>query len=92
VICRVKASKKRHPVWGLECWFLKEKFKRSRVIKALLSMFNLINIINSPTRFSRDVKSQIDVIIIENVNYVVQIRNIDVGYSDHLAQIPYLNV
>ena len=55
-------------------------------------MFNLINIIDSPTRFSRDVKSQIDVIIIENLNYDIQIRNTDVGYSDHLAQILYLNV
>jgi hypothetical protein len=54
--------------------------------------FNFINIIDSPTEFSKDAKSEIEVIIIENLDYDLQIRNIDVGYSDHLAQILYLNV
>jgi hypothetical protein len=92
VICRVQASKKRLILcrnWNVDFF---KKNSKVQELKALLSMFNLINIIHSPTRFSRDVKSQIDVIIIENLNYDVHIMNIDVGYSDHLAQILYLNV
>jgi hypothetical protein len=92
VIYRVQASQKRLILcgdWNVD--FLKKNSKVQE-LKALLSMFNLINIIDSPTRFSREVKSQIDVIIIENLNCQVQIRNIDVGYSGHLAQILYFNV
>jgi hypothetical protein len=92
VICRVQASQKRLILFG--DWNVDFLQKNSKVqeLKALLSMFNLINIVDSPIRFSRDAKSQTGVIIIENLNYDIQIRNIDVGYSDHLAHILYLDV
>jgi hypothetical protein len=53
-------------------------------------MNNLTNIIKSPTRITNHSASLIDVIIVNNTNKKMFTVNIDLGYSDHLAQLLYI--
>jgi len=53
-------------------------------------MNNLINIIKSPTRITYHSVSLIDIIIVNNINKEMFTINMDLGYSDHLAQLLYI--
>jgi hypothetical protein len=50
-------------------------------------MNNPTNIVNSPNRIISHTKSLIDVIIVNNTNDEMFTEILDLGYSDHLAQI-----
>jgi hypothetical protein len=58
-------------------------------LQNLLLMNNLINIIQSPTRITYHSASLIDIIIVNNINKEMFTVNMDLGYSDHLAQLLY---
>jgi len=55
-------------------------------------MNNLINIVKSPTRITYHSVSLIDIIIVNNINKEMFTVNMDLGYSDHLAQLLYTKV
>ena len=50
-------------------------------------MNNLINVVKFPTRITRHTKSLIDVVIVDNTKDDKLIEILDMGYSDHLAQL-----
>jgi hypothetical protein len=52
-------------------------------------MYNLINRILAPTRLTKTSSSLLDVMITEGSNRDIKIANIDLGFSDHKAQILY---
>jgi len=56
-------------------------------LQNLLVTNNLTNIVNSPNRITSHTKSLIDVIIVNNTNDEMFTEILDLGYSDHLAQI-----
>ena len=55
-------------------------------LKNLLLMYNLENMVDSPTRITHSSATQIDVMI-TNSKCVIQTSNYDLGYSDHFAQV-----
>ena len=55
-------------------------------LKNLLLMYNLENMVDSPTRITHSSATQIDVMI-TNINCVKPTINYDLGYSDHFAQV-----
>ena len=55
-------------------------------LQNLLLMYNLINVIESPTRITSHSKSLIDVVIINNIKEERLVEVKDMGYSDHLAE------
>jgi hypothetical protein len=59
-------------------------------LQNLLFMNNLINVVKSPTRISNHSASLIDVLIVNNVKNQLFTVNLDMGYSDHLAQLLYI--
>jgi exonuclease III len=59
-------------------------------LQNVLLMNNLTNIIKSPTRITNHSVSLIDVIIVNNINKKMFTGNMDLGYSDHLAQLLYV--
>lgn len=70
--------------------FLQHSTKLSELQNILL-MYNLVNMVKSPTRITHDTSTLIDVMI-TNLNYEMQTTIYDLGYSDHLAQVTYLKV
>jgi exonuclease III len=65
---------------------------RLRELKNLLWMYNLDNIVASPTTITKNSVTQIDVIIINHQVFKCSASVLDLGYSDHLAQILKINV
>ena len=59
-------------------------------LQNLLAMTNLTNIVKSATRISNRSKSLIDVMIVDNTDNEKFTVNVDLGYSDHLAQLLYM--
>jgi hypothetical protein len=55
-------------------------------------MHNLINRVSTPTRLSKISSSLIDVMITDGSNHDITIFNIDMGFSDHKAQILYQRI
>jgi hypothetical protein len=53
----------------------------------LLLRYNLINTFQSPTRITKSTSTLIDVIIINNKYYMETATVIELGLSDHLAQV-----
>ena len=53
-------------------------------------MNNLINVAKSPTRISNHSRSLIDVLIVNNIKSELFTVNLDLNYSDHLAQLLYM--
>jgi hypothetical protein len=53
-------------------------------------MNNLTNIVKSPTRVTSHTESLNDVIIVNNTKDEMFTEILDVGYSDHLAQLLYI--
>jgi hypothetical protein len=58
-------------------------------LQNLLLMSNLVNIVKSPTRVTSHTETLIDVIIVNNTNDGKFTATLNVGYSDHLAQVVY---
>jgi hypothetical protein len=56
-------------------------------LQNLLLMNNLITVEKSPTRISNHSTSFIDVIIVNNIKNELFTVKLELGYSDHLAQI-----
>jgi len=55
-------------------------------LQNLLLMYNLINVIDSPTRITSHSKSLIHIVIINNSKEKSLVEVLDMGYSDHLGQ------
>jgi hypothetical protein len=55
-------------------------------------MYNLDNIVASPTRITKNSVTQIDVIVINKQVFKCSASVLDLGYSDHLDQILKINV
>jgi len=75
-------------MWGLE-----HKFSaRLHELQKLLLLYNPINTVRSPTRFTKNIISLMDVIITNKDNGAKLAMVVDLGYSEHKAQIVHLNV
>jgi hypothetical protein len=61
-------------------------------VQELLSLHNLVNTVRSPTRVTKDTLSLIAVIITNKDNIGELTTEMNLGYSDHKAQILQLNV
>jgi hypothetical protein len=59
-------------------------------LQNLLLMSNLTNIVKSPPRVTSHIETLIDVIIVNNTNDGKLTATVNVGYSDHLAQVLYI--
>jgi exonuclease III len=70
--------------WNLN--FLQENVKLIE-LKSLLQVYNLVNTVDLPMRIRKNTKSLIDVIIINNSNYTKPSEIMDLGLSDHYAQV-----
>jgi hypothetical protein len=70
--------------WNIN--FLQENVKLNE-LKNLLNDYNLVNAVDHPTRITNNTKSMIDVIIINNSNYTKPSIVMNLGFSDHYAQI-----
>jgi hypothetical protein len=55
-------------------------------------MYNLVNIVTSPTRITEHSVTQIDVIVTNKQVVNCSTSVLDLGYSDHLAPILKINV
>jgi hypothetical protein len=61
-------------------------------LKSLLQVHDLVNTVDLPTRITKNTKSLIDVIIIKNSNYTKPAEIMDLGLSDHYAQVLTIGV
>jgi len=59
-------------------------------LQNLLLTNNLINVVKSPIRISNHSASLIDVLIVNNIKNELFTVNLDLGYSDHLAQLLHI--
>ena len=66
--------------------------KRLQELKNLLESYNMMNTVRSPTRITPLTESLIDVIITYKDIPVISTVVIDLGLSDHLAQIVNINI
>ena len=74
--------------WNLN--FMLDNIKIQEV-KNLLESHNLTNMVRSPTRITPTSESLIDVVIINTQNPELGISVVDMGFSDHLAQVIKIN-
>lgn len=58
----------------------------------MLQLYNLANIVTSPTRITKNSSTQIDVIVTNRQVFECSSSVLDLGYSDHLAQTLKINV
>jgi exonuclease III len=70
--------------WNLN--FMLEN-KRTQEVKNLLESYNLTNIVRLPTRTTHTSKYFIDVVIINKQYSKSEISVVEMGFSDHLAQV-----
>jgi hypothetical protein len=61
-------------------------------LKNLTMMYKLINTVTSPSRITNNTIPLIDIIITNKQNYEISATVLDLGYSDHQAQILHINV
>ena len=61
--------------------------KRTQEVKNLLESYNLTNTVRLPTRITPTSKSLIDVMIINKQHSKSEISVVEMGFSDHLAQV-----
>jgi hypothetical protein len=59
-------------------------------LQNLLLMNNLKSVVKSPMRVSNHSTSLIDVITVNNIKNELFTVNLDLGYSDHLAQLSHI--
>jgi hypothetical protein len=92
VIQKVKVRKERLILcgdWNIN--FMQES-KRLSDVQELLSLHNIVNTVRSPTRVTRNMASLIDVVITDKESISDIATVIDLGYSDHKAQVLQLTV
>jgi hypothetical protein len=65
---------------------------RVQEVQNLLECYDLINMVRSPTRITSSTESLIDVIISNKVTPELRATVVDLGFSDHLAQIMKINI
>jgi len=65
---------------------------RLQELQNLLESYDMINIVRSPTRITPLTESLLDVIITNNDNPVSSTSVVDLGFSDHLAQIVRISI
>jgi exonuclease III len=70
--------------WNIN--FMQES-KKLRDLQEILLLYNLVNTVTSPTRVSKNSTSLIDVIITNKEITRDTATVIDLGYSDHMAQV-----
>ena len=75
--------------WNIS--FLQDSAKLQE-LQNLFFLYNLINTVKSITRVTNTTSSLINVMIINNLNYGNITKVLDVGYSDHLAQILHVKL
>jgi hypothetical protein len=61
-------------------------------LQNLLETYNLVNTVTSPTRLIKNSVSLLDVMITAKLYHKSETEVIDVGYSDHFAQILHTKV
>jgi len=75
--------------WNID--FLREDSDQKDLTDLLLRC-NLVNVVKSPTRITSSTKTLLDVIIINKTHYTLPATVIELGLSDHQAQVlPVLN-
>jgi hypothetical protein len=62
------------------------------VLQNLLETYNLVNTVTSQTRLTKNSVSLLDVMITDKLYHKSETEVIDLGYSDHLAQILHIMV
>jgi hypothetical protein len=62
------------------------------LVQELLSLHNLVNTVRSPTRVTKNTAYLIDVVITDKETISDTVTVIDLGYSDHKAQVLQLTV
>jgi hypothetical protein len=60
---------------------------RQKALLSLLLLINLLTMVECPVRVTTNSNSLIDVIIRNKIFYHTTTRVVEVGYSDHIAQI-----
>ena len=70
--------------WNIN--FMQES-KKLRDLQEILLLYNLVNTVTSPTRVTKNSISLIDVIITNKEITRDTATVIDLGYSDHMAQV-----
>ena len=70
--------------WNID--FLKEANNKKELTDLLLR-YNLVNTVKSPTRLTTNTKSLLDVIIIEEKHYKNPATVVELGLSEHQAQM-----
>jgi endonuclease/exonuclease/phosphatase family metal-dependent hydrolase len=75
--------------WNLN--FMLEN-RRLQELQNLLESNDMINTVRSPTRITRSTESLIDIIITNKDNPELRASVVDLGFSDHLAQIVRINI
>ena len=75
-------------------WNLNFMLNNTRIdeVKNLLGSYGLQNIVSFPTRISPKSESLLDVIVINKYNLKLEVSVIDLGFSDHLAQVAKINI
>ena len=61
--------------------------KRLQELQILLESYNMMNIVRSPIRLTPTTVSLIDVIVINKDNHILDTAVVDLGFSDHHAQL-----
>ena len=61
-------------------------------VKNLLGSYGLQNIVRFPTRITPKSESLLDVIVINKYYLKLEVSVIDLGFSDHLAQVANINI
>lgn len=78
-------------MWDWNLNFLKDS-TQLRAVQNLLTMNNLVNTITDPTRYTKNSIALLDVMITDKSHYNSGSEVVDLGYSDHLAQILHVKV
>jgi hypothetical protein len=92
VICKVQMKEMKLILcgdWNIN--FLQDS-AQLRALQNLLNTYNLINTVKSPTRVAKNSVSLIDVMIIDKLHCKNSTEVLDLGYSDHFAQMLHIKV
>jgi hypothetical protein len=92
VIQKVLLKRKRVILCGDWNINVMEDSATSRELKNLLLLYSLVNTVTSPTSITTESLSLIDVIVTNKQAYECPSMVLDLGYSDHLAQMLKLHV
>ena len=92
VICKVKSKGKPLMLCGEWNTCILQDSAKYQELQNLFFLYKLINTVKSLTRVTNTTSSLIDIMIINNLNYENITEVLDVGYSDHLAQILHIKL